>query len=246
VFDEFDRISDQGTRDAMADTIKHFSDYPQNITIVIVGVGFSIEELFGAHPSIQRCCQHIPMPRMSKDELKEILDERYPKIGITANIQVEEKLLDLAQGLPGYVHLAGREAALSAIRRKSRIIEDYDYTVSISESLRRAHESIVAAYNKAIYSAKENMYAEVLLACALTKTDERGKFSASDVRDALSKLLNKPVQISNFARHLGAFCDPSRGPVLRKTGKPKGFQYQFIDAPLHPYVVMAGRKSGLI
>ena len=116
VFDEFDRIRDQATRDAMADTIKHFSDYPQNITIVIVGVGFSIEELFGAHPSIQRCCQHIPMPRMSKSELSEIIDERYPQIGITAEPDVKSQLIELSQGLPGYVHLAAREAALSAIR----------------------------------------------------------------------------------------------------------------------------------
>ena len=39
IFDEFDRIADASTKNAMADTIKHFSDYPQNITIVIVGVG---------------------------------------------------------------------------------------------------------------------------------------------------------------------------------------------------------------
>ena len=34
--------------------------------------------------------------------------------------------------------------------------------------------------------------------------------------------------------------------MLRKTGKRKRFQYQFIDAPLQPYVVMVGRRDGLI
>ena len=47
-------------------------------------------------------------------------------------------------------------------------------------------------------------------------------------------------------RLLAAFCNQDRGPVLRKTGKPKGFQYQFIDAPLQPYVTMVGKKDGLI
>lgn len=246
VFDEFDRIKDQNTKDAMADTIKHFSDYPQNITIIIVGVGFSIEELFGAHPSIQRCCQQIPMPRMSETELHEIVSERFPEIGLKPAMGVQKSIVNLSQGLPGYVHLAGREAALSAIRRRSRTIESPDYVEAIKESVRRAQESIISAYNKATYSAKDNMYREVLLACALAKTDERGKFSASDVRTALSELLGKSVEISNFARHLGAFCDPSRGPILRKTGKPKGFQYQFIDAPLQPYIIMAGKKDGLL
>lgn len=113
VFDEFDRIKSDDTKRAMADTIKHFSDYPQNITIVIVGVGYSIEELFGAHPSIQRCCQQIPLPRMSSPELREILLDRYQQIGITVSKRIENQLIEVSRGLPGYIHLTGREAALS-------------------------------------------------------------------------------------------------------------------------------------
>jgi AAA domain len=240
IFDEFDRIENVQTKNAMADTIKHFSDYPQNITIVIVGVGFSIEELFGAHPSIQRCCQQIPMPRMSFNA------DRYPQIGIEVDNDVRKMLVGLSQGLPGFAHLAGREAALSAIRRRVRQVEEFDYKEAIKESVRRAQESIVNAYSKAVYSAKENIYREVLLACAMAHTDERGKFSASDVRDALTKILGRRIEIAGFARHLAAFSDADRGPVIRKTGKPKRFQYQFVDAPLQPYIIMTGKKDGLI
>jgi hypothetical protein len=109
----------------------------------------------------------------------------------------------------------------------------------------------VSAYNKAVYSAKENIYKEVLLACALAKTDDRGKFSASAVRDTLSVILNRRIEIARFARHLEAFCDPDRGSIIRKTGKPKRFQYQFfqyqfIEAPLQPFIIMAGKRDGLI
>lgn len=246
IFDEFDRILSAETKSAMADTIKHFSDYPQNITIIIVGVGFSIEELFGAHPSIQRCCKQIPMPRMDKAELSEIISERYAEVGLHASDGIKSKLVDLAQGLPGFVHLAGREAALSAIHRRSRNIEEQDYEKAIVESVRNAHESLISAYNKAVYSPRENLYKEVLLACAIADTDERGKFSASDVRDQLSEILGRPVEISYFARHLSSFCSLEKGPVLRKTGKAKGFQYQFIEAPLQPYIIMSGKKDGLI
>lgn len=246
IFDEFDRIESAPTKNAMADTIKHFSDYPQNITIVIVGVGYSIEELFGAHPSIQRCCQQIPMPRMSASELTEIIADRYPQIGIEIGDDLRDLLVELAQGLPGFAHLAGREAALSAIRRRVRRVDHIDYKQAIKESVRRAQESIVNAYNKAIYSAKENIYREVLLACAMARTDERGKFAAADVRDALTNILGRRIEIAGFARHLAAFCDPDRGQIIRKTGKPKRFQYQFVDAPLQPYVIMAGKRDGLI
>jgi len=246
VFDEFDRIKSLETKNAMADTIKHFSDYPQNVTVIVVGVGFSIEELFGAHPSIARCCQQVPMPRMSRSELTDIIVDRYNVIGLNVSQGTLTELVDLAQGLPGYAHLCGREAALSAIRRRTRKVEEIDYNNAISESVRRAQESIVSAYNKAVYSPKENMYKEVLLACALAKQDERGKFAATEIREWLSKILGRKVEISGFTRHLAAFCDEERGAVIRKSGKARRFQYQFVDAPLQPFVVLAGKKDGLI
>jgi Cdc6-like AAA superfamily ATPase len=246
VFDEFDRISSFGTKTAIADTIKHFSDYPKNITIVIVGVGFSIEELFGAHPSIQRCCRQISLPRMSKPELSEILTDRYPQLGLSCDSAMTERLIDLSCGLPGYVHLTGREAGLSAVRARRRSIGEKDYLTAIGESVRRAQESVVTTYNRAIYSAKENLYKEVLLACAMAKTDDRGMFAAADIRDALIDILGRRIEIASFSRHLAAFCDPDRGPILRKSGKKNRFQYQFVDAPVQPYIFLSARKNGLI
>ena len=246
VFDEFDRVDSAATKTAIADTIKHFSDYPQNITIIIVGVGFSVEELFGAHPSIERCCRQVAMPRMSRKELLQIMDDRLPQIGLHASDTTKSSIIDVSQGFPGFVHLVAREASLSAIRRLSREIRSSDYDNAIREAVKRAHESLVQKYSKAIYSAKANIYREVLLACAKARPNEMGKFSASDVKAPLSQLLNRPVEISNFARHLARFCSEERGPILRKTGKPKRFQYQFIDAPLQPYIIMVGKKDGLL
>src|ERR1700687_585246 len=79
ILDEFDRIEDSATKTMIADTIKYLSDNPVWFTIVVVGVGSSIEQLFGSHPSIQRCCVQIRMPRMSSDELRQIVKERLPK-----------------------------------------------------------------------------------------------------------------------------------------------------------------------
>jgi hypothetical protein len=41
----------------------------------------------------------------------------------------------LPRGLPGYAHLAGREAALSALREKRRNVIEPDYSEAISESV---------------------------------------------------------------------------------------------------------------
>ena len=246
IFDEFDRITDSSTKNAMADTIKHFSDYPKNITIVIVGVGFSIAELFGAHPSISRCCTQIPMPRMSNLEIGQIIEDRAPTIGIGASAANVQSLVELAQGFPGFGHLLGREAMLSAIERRNRSIDEHDISVAVRHGVEKAQDSLRRDFQTATYSAKENMYAKVLIACALARKNEMGLFSASDVKDKLRDVLKRPVEFGHFARHLAAFCEPSRGPVLRKTGKPKRYQYQFIEAPIQPYIVMVGKRDKII
>lgn len=246
IFDEFDRITDEATKNAMADTIKHFSDYPTNVTIIVVGVGFSVAELFGAHPSIGRCCQQVPMPRMSDAEIEEIIADRTPEIGVSVPDQRMQEIIDLSQGFPGFAHLIGREAILNAIARQQRACDELDVQAAVREGVKKAQESLQRDYKEATYSAKENIYSEVLLACALARRDEMGLFSASDVKEPLSAILGRSVEFGHFARHLAAFCDDARGPVLRKTGKPKRFQYQFIEAPIRPYIIMCGKRDGLI
>jgi hypothetical protein len=78
----------------------------------------------------------------------------------------------------------------------------------------------------------------------LARQDERGKFSATEIREWLSRILGRRVEVSSFTRHLAAFCDEERGQVIRKSGKPRRFQYQFVDAPLQPFIVLTGKKDG--
>lgn len=137
IFDEFDQIKNTETKSALANTIKYFSDYTKNITIVIVGVGNSVEELLGIYPSIERCCRQIFIPRMPELHSVEIIDSRLSQIGIEVSNKIKNLIVDLSQGLPSYVHLLAREATLSAINRRSLLIEQVDYDVAIEETATR-------------------------------------------------------------------------------------------------------------
>jgi Cdc6-like AAA superfamily ATPase len=72
VIDEFDRIDDN-YRPIFADTIKSLSDHAVAATVILVGVADSVEHLISEHESIQRALVQVKMPRMSRDEIKEIL-----------------------------------------------------------------------------------------------------------------------------------------------------------------------------
>jgi Cdc6-like AAA superfamily ATPase len=241
ILDEFDRIKDEQTKTLVADTIKYLSDNPLPITVLVVGVGKSISELFGSHPSIQRCCIQVHMPRMDPAELRKILDERLPKLHMTAEERALEQIVRFAQGLPGYAHLLGMLSVRAAVADRTQTITTSHVRSAVANALAKADESTRAEYYKAIQSTKpDNRYREVLLACALATKNERGQFSASDVCDPYSDIRGKPMGIESFARHLNAFCDPDRGPALVREGKPKRYLYHFHNPVLEPLVIMKG------
>lgn len=247
ILDEFDRVVDRQTKIMVADTIKYFSDNPRRLTILVVGVGKSILELFGNHPSISRCCSQIQMPRMSPKELRAILGERLPKLSMQITESAASKIVQYAQGLPGYVHLLGLLSAQAAISRRSQLIHTNDLQKAVSEALRKADESTRNEYYKAIDSTKpDNRYKEVLLACALARKTPLGTFAAGDVRQPYSHIMKEYKDIPSFARHLNAFCNPNRGPALEKSGQPKSFRYKFVNPLLEPLVLMNGISDKLI
>jgi Cdc6-like AAA superfamily ATPase len=244
ILDEFDRIQDSTTKTLIADTIKYLSDNPARFTIVVVGVGNSIEQLFGSHPSIQRCCEQIRMPRMSPKELTQIIEERLPQLHMTASDEIIERITKFSQGLPGYTHLLGQLSARSAILRRSLDIVVQDLEQAVSRSLEKADESTRKDFYKAIQSTKpDNRYRDVLLACAMAHKNELGQFSASAVCDPYSQIRGAPKGIMDFARHLNAFCNPDRGPALIKSGKQKRFMYHFANPLLEPLVIMIGKHG---
>jgi Cdc6-like AAA superfamily ATPase len=241
ILDEFDRIQDEQTKTLIADTIKYLSDNPTTVTVLIVGVGKSIATLFGSHPSIQRCCTQINMPRMDPPELVQILNERLPKLSMNAELDATEQIIKFSQGLPGYVHLLGMLSVKAAVADRTQLIRADHVSKAVARALEKTDESTRAEYYKAIQSTKpDNRYREVLLACALAIKNERGQFSASDVCDPYSKIMKRKMGIESFARHLNAFCGVDRGPALIKEGKPKRFLYQFANPTLEPLVIMKG------
>ena len=121
-----------------------------------------------------------------------------------------------------------------------------DVRAAISVAVSKADYTIVSAYHSATNSPRENLFPQVLLACALARKDELGFFSAADVRDPMSSIMEKTYDIPAFSRHLNDFCEEKRGPVLQKMGVKKRFRYRFINPMVEPYVTMKGLATGLI
>jgi hypothetical protein len=247
VFDEIDQIKDKKTPGLMAATIKNLSDHAADTTIVLVGVADSVDALIAEHASVERALLQIPMPRMSDEEVLEVVDTGLARLRMTIDGEARKRIAVLSQGLPHFTHMLCLHASSSAVESDSLHIELADLRVAIKQALKHSQQSIKSAYENAISSPnKTNLYRQVLLACALAETDESGYFYSNAVRGPMSQIMGKPYDIPAFSPHLSAFCEDERGPILKRVGTPKNYRFRFLSPLMQPYVIMRGLDSSLI
>jgi Cdc6-like AAA superfamily ATPase len=247
IIDEFDRIRDAKVRATIADTIKTLSDHAIAATIVLVGVADSVTELIEQHQSVERALMQIHMPRMSNEELREIIEKGMQVLDMVIESNAKEEIANLSLGLPHYTHALALQAVRAAADSKSHSVTLRHVEVAIETALQLADQSIRTAYHRATTSVrKDTIFSHVLLACALARTDDLGYFAAGDIREPLREITGKTYNIPNFAPHLYAFCGNVRGPILQQMGISYRNRYRFLNPLMQPYIVMQGKAKGLI
>jgi hypothetical protein len=245
VIDELDRLEDDASLTLLADTLKAFSDHAVASTVVLVGVADSIGDLIGEHESIVRNLQQVEVPRMSAQELRNLLDNGSRRCELILQPAAREKIVGLSEGLPHYTHLLALNAGLRVIQddRQEVTLADVDAAIPLAV----ARHTIASDYLRATASARsDNLYRHVLLACALAHKNQLGYFTAGAIRAPLKVVAGRSLEIPAFARHLNGFLTPERGAVLRRQGEPRNYRYRFSDPLMQPYVVLRGLSEDLV
>jgi Cdc6-like AAA superfamily ATPase len=246
VIDELDKLSDRSARARLADTIKNLSDHAVNTTLMLVGVGDTVDDLIAEHHSIERALVQVPMPRMSFAELTQIVTSGLTAAGMTADKDAVTWTAVLSQGLPHYTHSLALYSAFRAIEADRLNVTVDDVLEATRTTVQKTH-TIHTAYNKATSSPqKQNLFGKVLRACALAETDELGYFTAAAVGGPMTKIMGKPYPIPNFSRHLFDLCDSKRGPILKKVGEPRRIRFRFIDPMMQPFVIIHDYAAGTL
>lgn len=237
IFDEFDSITDRDIKLRFADTIKALSDNSPNTTVLFVGVADSVNELIGSHLSIERCIKQIRLPRMSADELAEIIKNGLDKLRVEMKPNILLDIINFSQGFPHYTHLLSKYSAKTAIEGAVLEIHRDHFDIAIDEAIDNAQESIREAYQKAVITTRQqSMYDNVVLACALVKEDEHGTFRAKDLEKPLLGLTNQHTKLQAYIYHLGKLCQDERGAILQKVGVPGQYRYRFKNPLLKAYI----------
>lgn len=241
IFDEFDRLP-AGPRSEFADTIKNLSDHGVRATVVLVGVGDTVDQLIQEHGSVTRSLIEVHMERLKPKEIRSIVTEGLRQLEMDAEPAALAQIALLARGLPHYAHLLGLHCARAALEDKSARVAGGHVGRAIGQALADAQQHITHAYHTATTSPRrQNLFEAVLLACALATPDEMGTFAAQAVREPLRLITNNPdLEIPVFAQHLSDFSSSKRGDVLKRIGSAHRYRYRFVDSLLQPYVIMRG------
>lgn len=245
VIDEFDRVEDDDALSLLADTVKTLSDHVVSVTLMFIGVAASLETLLGEHESIVRCIRQVPMPRMSAQELGDILDRGFAQVDrLGISDAARARIVAAAEGFPHFVHLLGLSAGHIAVGDDRATVETHD--VELAEAREVQTHSMASEYRRATDSAQPgHLFREVLLACAYAPRDDLGYFRPRDVRAPLSAILGHPVTMQQYQRHLNEFSGDTR-QTLYKEGEQRRPAYRFRNPLFQPFVKISAQATGLV
>jgi len=247
VFDEFDRMKSERVRSLMSETIKHLSNAPFPGMIVVVGIADSVTQLIESHQSLSRALVQVPMPRMTPEELRDIIVTRLGRTPLVIDEDAIWRITQLASGLPFYTHALGQSAAIRAVERRTLRITEEIVQASIPLCFDDLDHTLIDAYVKAtVATRKGNIFKEVLAACALSEQDELGRFSAANVETTLSAIIGREMKAPAFSFHLNDLCEPERGGILEKAGTRSHFRFRFVEPMMQPYIVMKSLSTMVI
>jgi hypothetical protein len=243
-FDEFNELSDSNAIITMANTIKALSDHIEKVTLCPVGVAEDLDALLEGHLSAVRAIAQVKMPRMSRDELADIVQRGLQRLDMTISDDGLEIIKVIPRGLPQYAHLLAQEGARNALLESSTSITRDNVMSGLKVGLLKLDRSLSQAYDKATYSPRKTKFKEVLLACAIARLGDMGDFSPSDIRGPYSRIIGESVGVDRFNPQLTSLATTRE--ILIREGDDRRWRYRFKDPLMEPYVLLQGLDSGAI
>ncbi len=254
-FDEFDRMR-INVRRQFAEIIKHISDQDVNCCLVLVGVAHDLTALLDEHGSVERSLRQIHMPRMSEDELAEVVRRGLDQLELDSSPSVRRRIASSSRGLPFYTHFLALNAvrnslgrhigALPGVDKLGAGLETSELRVSVmgrdvSRSIAYAASekgipSLANSRTVAIAGDKEVLYSRVLDAAASCAKDPTGQFSVADVRAEVSRRGEENSSAVNGA--VEGLTYEARGPVLVGQGRRQRRRLRFKNPLLEVYLVL--------
>ncbi|WP_223303976.1 ATP-binding protein [Dokdonella koreensis] len=240
IFDEFDSVADEAVRAKFADIIKNLSDNSPLVTIALVGIADDVSGLIGQHPSIERCLKQIRLPRMSREELEQIIDKGLAILGLGMEPAVKAKIIYFSSGFPHFTHLLSKNASSVCILNGDSIIRDHHYRSALDGALNDVSQSILHSYQLATIDVKKkkSKFEDVIAACAIAAHDDYSTFAIKDLIVPYRRLTGQQVKANDLVYNVRKLCEPERGSILSRIGDSRNIRFRFSSPLMKVFVSM--------
>lgn len=143
ILDEFDRTESPQFRRGIAELIKNLSDRSTRVQLVITGVAANLAELLEHIPSIRRNIFGLPVPNMTGEEVRNLVDIGAQTSGLSYPEDTTDAIVFLANGSPYLASLLGQHAGIAALDRDSRTVTEADVAVAVDRALVEVEQRVL-------------------------------------------------------------------------------------------------------
>lgn len=247
VLDEFDRIDQPHERHIFADLVKHLGDKKVNLKFIFTGVGSSLEELLGAHPSAIRQFATIGLERLSWDGRWDIVLAAARAFEVDVPRDIYVRIAAVSDGFPYYVHLITEKLLWAAWEDAENVEsitwEHYrrglkDAIDSINAELRRPYELAVTQrtddYEDVLWSTADGEYLQRFL----------NDMFASYTYIMKQREDRVALPLEKYRARVRALRDPKKGAILLDEKGRNGL-YRYRETMLRGYVRMQAEANGI-
>lgn len=238
IIDEFDTIKDPIEKQKFSTLMKNLSDNSSNLSLLIVGISLSVDDLIEGHRSIDRCLSQVYLKRMTDDELLSIIQKGEDRTGLKFNEDVKKKIVEKSLGFPYYVHMLALEASKNAVLSERKEINNEDYENGLNNTIKKIDHSLSEMYKEAIGSNDSIEKKRIIYAAA--KIGDQGTFTMTEWIKSYQEIYSDGIKnvTINSTMQKNISKDGSKLITSIKRGK-----YIFNDSRLPCYILLLGKPE---
>lgn len=235
IIDEFDTILDKDEKGKFSQFMKYLSDNGCGLHILIVGISRSISELMVGHASIERSLTQVLLPRMTKQELAEIIQKGEERTGLKFEDEVTESIVSMSHGMPYFTHSLALESSIIAISSGRMNVTSEDFKMGLEKALDGIDETLKTKYKNAVgVQGSQNMKRIIYSAAKIGCTDEFTLKHWTDEYSTLFGATNTQAIYGSMANRIGN--EPDK--IISKVGHGT---YIFNDPQMPCYILLLGK-----
>lgn len=194
VIDELERLKNEDDKVKLAEFVNSVSSVQDKTKFILSGIGRTVDELLGAHPSATRKLEAIGLDPIPHNELWAIVSTVADELGVDVQMEHLMRSSILSDGFPHYVHLIAESLfwAMFEDTLEVRVTTNEHFKLAVKGALERTEVEHKAAYRKAVEKVKNSSEYELALWALADKTETRRQLT-SIYEDSYCKIYSRSL-----------------------------------------------------